>query len=141
MSLRERVILFIEHKNLNKAEFERLVGLSNDAVSKMTDNTRMSTLDKISNAFPELNIAWLKTGEGEMIKSGDVSIKGDSNIANTGIVEGGMYSNSINDKIIELEKEVIRLKGEVARRDETIKGLRNELAIRVEMIEFLQNKK
>ena len=57
------------------------------------------------------------------------------------IIYSGMYSNSINDKIIELEKEVIRLKGEVARRDETIKGLRNELDIRVEMIEFLQNKK
>lgn len=140
MSLRERVILFIEHENLNKAEFERLVGLSNDAVSKMTDNTRKSTLDKISNVFPELNIAWLKTGEGEMLKTGDVNIKGNSNIANTGLIGGGVSSTSLNDRIVELEKEVIRLKGEVAMRDETIKGLRNELAIRVEMIEFLQKK-
>ena len=35
----------------------------------MGDNTRTSTLDKISNAYPDINIAWLKTGVGEMIQN------------------------------------------------------------------------
>lgn len=38
----------------------------------MGDNTRTSTIDKISKIYPSLNITWLRTGEGEMIK-GQVS--------------------------------------------------------------------
>ena len=52
-----------------------------------------------------------------------------------------MDDGDLINRIIELEKEVIRLKGDLAIRDETIKGLKNELAIRIEMITFLQNKK
>jgi transcriptional regulator with XRE-family HTH domain len=74
----------------------------------------------------------------------NVTITGDGNIANTGIVGGGISTADNSDlinKVVELEKEVIRLNGELSARDETIKGLKNELAIRIEMITFLQNKK
>lgn len=67
MGLRERLLNYIAYKGIDKATLERKSGLSNDAVNKMGDNTRVSTLDKISNAFPDINIAWLKTGVGEMI--------------------------------------------------------------------------
>ena len=67
MGLRERLLDYIAYKGIDKATLERKSGLSNDAVNKMGDNTRVSTLDKISNAFPDINIAWLKTGVGEMI--------------------------------------------------------------------------
>ena len=40
----------------------------------------------------------------------------------------------------ELEKKVIKLEGDIATRDATIAGLKNELAIRIEMITFLQKK-
>lgn len=114
MGLKERVILFIEHSGLNKAEFERIVGLSNDAVNKMSDNTRKSTLDKVSNKFPDLNINWLRTGEGEMLKTSSINIKGDANIANSGSISGRINSNcdieALYKKIQELEKENSELK-------------------------------
>ncbi len=69
MGLKERLIDFIEYIGIEKAVFERTVGLSNDAVNKMGDGTRRSTLDKISNKYPELNINWLRTGEGSMLKT------------------------------------------------------------------------
>lgn len=50
--------------------FEKIVGLSNAAVSKMGDNTRRSTIDKISKSFPELDVNWLLTGQGEMLYYG-----------------------------------------------------------------------
>ncbi len=68
MSLKSRVLQFIRFKKLTTQKFEQLVGLSNAAVAKMGDNTRRSTIDKISNAFPELNPVWLLTGEGSMLK-------------------------------------------------------------------------
>ena len=70
--MNERINVFIQSLGITVSEFERLCGLSNGAVSKMGDNTRTSTIDKISKTYPSLNIAWLRTGEGEMIK-GSVS--------------------------------------------------------------------
>ena len=67
MNLRDRIISFIEAKDLSVQSFEIQCNLSNGTVSKMGDNTRTSTLDKISNAFPDLNINWLRTGVGEML--------------------------------------------------------------------------
>lgn len=65
--LKERLFYFIEYKGLTVQSFEKTVGLSNGAVSKMGDNTRRSTIDKISNFFSDLNKNWLLTGEGEML--------------------------------------------------------------------------
>lgn len=69
MGLRERLLDYIAYKGIDKATLERNSGLSNDAVNKMGDNTRTKTLDRISNAYPDLNIIWLRTGIGEMLIS------------------------------------------------------------------------
>lgn len=68
MSLKDRVLDFIKTKRLTISGFENFVGLSNGAVSKMGENTRRATLDKISKAYPEINLIWLQTGEGKMLK-------------------------------------------------------------------------
>lgn len=68
MSLKARLYKYIEYKGLTTQKFEQLAGLSNGAVSKASDNMRMGTLDKISNTFSDLNIDWLRTGVGEMLK-------------------------------------------------------------------------
>ena len=73
MGLKERLLLFIEYKGLNKGSFERMANLSNGFVDKAGDNTRTSTIDRISNCFPELNTVWLRTGEGEMLLSKESS--------------------------------------------------------------------
>lgn len=67
MTLKDRLLEFIEFKSLTVQGFEKYVGLSNAAVSKMGDNTRRSTIDKISIKFPELNRVWLLTGQGDML--------------------------------------------------------------------------
>lgn len=71
MSLKSRVEKFISYKGLSVKEFEEYVGLSNGAVSKMGDNTRRSTIDKISNVYDEVNTTWLLTGEGSMLVGDD----------------------------------------------------------------------
>ena len=76
--MKERVLQFIEYTGLNKAPFEKMVGLSNGAVDKMGANTRHSTVDKISKTFPEINRDWLMTGKGNMLNEG---------ASNNGVVE------------------------------------------------------
>lgn len=67
MDLKSRLIEFIDYKGLSVQSFELQCGLSNGAVSKMGNNTRRSTIDKISKSYPELNTNWLLTGEGGML--------------------------------------------------------------------------
>ncbi|WP_277121787.1 S24 family peptidase [Bacteroides ndongoniae] len=67
MDLKSRLIEFIEHKGLSVQSFEIQCNLSNGAVSKMGNNTRRSTIDKISKSYPDLNTTWLLTGEGNML--------------------------------------------------------------------------
>lgn len=69
MGLKERLLEYIAYKGISKAAFEKNCGLSNDAVGKMGNNTSTKTIDKISKTYPELNIAWLRMGVGEMITS------------------------------------------------------------------------
>ena len=70
MDLKGRLIEFIEYKGLSVHSFELQCSLSNGAVSKMGNNTRRSTIDKISKSYPELNTNWLLTGEGSMLLNG-----------------------------------------------------------------------
>lgn len=74
MDLKSRLIEFIDYKGLSVQSFEFQCGLSNGAVSKMGNNTRRSTIDKISKSYPELNTNWLLTGEGGMLLDGIDSV-------------------------------------------------------------------
>lgn len=77
---------YISYKRMTVQMFELKTGISNGSVAKMGDNTRRSTLDKISNKFPDLNTDWLLTGEGEMLKTtqsvGDIS---NSNVSGVNV--------------------------------------------------------
>lgn len=63
----DRLCRFIENKGLNIRRFEQLCSLSNGTVSKLGANPRYTVISKISTAFPDLNIDWLLTGEGNML--------------------------------------------------------------------------
>lgn len=66
--MNERINVFIRSLGISVSEFERVCDLSNGSVAKMGDNTRTSTIDKISKKYPFLNVVWLRTGEGEMVR-------------------------------------------------------------------------
>ena len=67
-NLQSRLLEFIDYLGIKKSQFEKECGLSNGFVDKSGDNTRRSSLDKISTKYPECNIDWLLTGSGKMLK-------------------------------------------------------------------------
>lgn len=85
MNTRDRLLKFLEYKGINKASFEKEAGFGNGFVDKMTDNTRMSSLEKVSKFFPELDINWLRTGIGNMLSTPSYS--------NSNIITGGTNTN------------------------------------------------
>jgi len=68
MGIKDRLNSFLEAKKLRPSAFERMCGLSNGFCSKVNDNITDGSLGLIEKGFPELNINWLKTGFGEMLK-------------------------------------------------------------------------
>ena len=58
----------VELKNFSSdAEFARFVGVSPALVSRWRSRNTYD-IDKIVNAFPEVSISWLLSGEGSMLK-------------------------------------------------------------------------
>lgn len=70
MSVKERLYSFLDDKNIRPSVFERRCGLSGGFCGKIGERITDGSLLLISKAFPELNIDWLKTGTGDMIKEG-----------------------------------------------------------------------
>lgn len=69
MSVKERLIKFIEFKKLSKSEFCRIIGVSTGFVSSMVTSIQPDKIERITLNFPELNIGWLLTGDGAMLKN------------------------------------------------------------------------
>lgn len=68
-TVKQRLMDFIEFRNLSVSKFESLCGLGNGYVGKLKSEPGSRRLEDILNVFPELNRAWLLYGEGEMLKS------------------------------------------------------------------------
>lgn len=67
MEIKDRLIQFIGYKNLNNSMFQKSIGASNSYVQNIRNSIGSQYLQRISELYPELNLEWLKTGEGEML--------------------------------------------------------------------------
>ncbi|WP_285815621.1 XRE family transcriptional regulator [Phocaeicola sartorii] len=103
-NLKERLLFFISKLGINKAQFEKEVGVSNGFVDKAGDNTRKSSLDRISIRYPQLNINWLLTGEGEMLKNNTIIQKIGDNCAHNTQVAGSTEVAIMQEKVKHLEE-------------------------------------
>ncbi len=66
-SVKERLALFLEEIGVNKSEFGRRIGVSSAFITSMRKSLQPDKVAAIRDKFPELNIDWLLTGEGEML--------------------------------------------------------------------------
>ena len=69
---------FIQHAGLSARQFDISIGAANGYTLRMKKNKASIGSDVIENivrTYPQLNVAWLITGEGEMLKpKGDLEI-------------------------------------------------------------------
>ncbi len=65
--IKDRLLEFLRYKKLGQQKFEISIGMSNGWANKVGDSIRESSLRKIKETYPELNILWLKSGVGNML--------------------------------------------------------------------------
>lgn len=113
-TVKQRLIKFIKFKSLSQAKFEKAIGVSNGFVNNISKSIGVEKAQRISNIYPELNIGWLLTGEGEMLKEEESTI--DEEIQRL-------------EKLIEAQSEAIRSqKLLIAMLQEKIEGLQRAIS-------------
>lgn len=76
----ERLLQIIDYKGINKSIFYKETGLSNGFLDKVKD-IGVSKLELILKAYPDIDMRWLITGEGSMIKNNDkIRLSDDTDI-------------------------------------------------------------
>ena len=66
--MKDRLMEFIKEKDISNRKFLIRCGLSQTYISTLTGNPSGDTIRKIESAYPELNVDWLMTGQGSMLK-------------------------------------------------------------------------
>lgn len=70
-TVKDRLTAFLEEKGINKSEFGRRIGVSSAFITSMRKSIQPDKVRSIKEQFPDLNIEWLLTGEGEMTIDAD----------------------------------------------------------------------
>ncbi len=65
---KERLLQYLEYKGISKNKFYIQTGVSNGTLDKPSGLT-LETVEKFYSIYPDINIVWLLTGQGEMLKS------------------------------------------------------------------------
>lgn len=141
-TLQDRLKYFISAIDLSVNAFENQCGMAQGSVNKMTDKSRQRTLDKIHKNYPQLNMDWLKTGEGEMINPAtnidiDLKMDGHSQMAFRDISNIG----DVKTQIAILQERIKSLETQLGEKEERIAELTASLDRERKMNDYLMGQK
>lgn len=143
MGIRERLRRFIDYKGISRYKFYKDLGLSNGFLDK-EGNIGSDKCEKIIYQYPDLNIIWLITGEGDMLynstKNHNVnqSIIGNNNIS-TGYGSIEVSGEKLEEKLIlsqQLEEKNNQIKDLLIEQ----KKLQNTISKLQKQVDILINK-
>lgn len=150
-TLQDRLKQFITFLDLSVLAFENKCGMAQGTVNKMTDKSRQRTLEKIKKSYPQLNMEWLQTGNGEMLNPQpaididvDLKLGGHSQFAMrdiTNIGDAKIQILLLQERIKYLEKELKIKQGELAEKDKRIGELNASLDRERKMNDYLMGQK
>ncbi|WP_199866291.1 hypothetical protein [Flavobacterium sp. Root186] len=122
-----RIKQYLDYKGIRVGAFEKVVGMSNGSFASQLKHNKTIGVDKLENIlkkYTDIDVEWLLTGEGDMIK------------LNTLRESGEVYKKT--EKVTEHE---INYKELAEARKETIESLRKIIQHQDEQIAFFKQKK
>lgn len=140
----QRLKFFVDSLHVSTTEFAREIGTSQSAMSAILLGQRplsRGMTARIKAHYPKLNVAWLQTGEGDMVvntQNGSVNqyVGGNGSNYNNSPVLGGVEEDA-NITVIELNeksdpkdlmREIHRLKALLFDREQEIQKLKRDLS-------------
>lgn len=75
MSVKERIKEFAKKEKGSVKAFENSINASNGYINSIQKSIGLDKLEAILEKYPNLNLEWLLTGKGEMIKASKVEKK------------------------------------------------------------------
>jgi hypothetical protein len=109
MNVKERIKKFIKHNEMSISDFEKSIFAGNGYINSISKNIGIDRLNLILEKYPNLNLVWLITGNGEMLtNSGGKNEKNDTVGTNTDMLLNIIKEN--RDQIKELKAENKNLK-------------------------------
>jgi hypothetical protein len=118
----ERINIYAKHKKTTKAAIERESGLPNATFKPTTQSLRIDAQSKIAKSFPDLNIGWLLTGEGSMLKDNTGATQTDNTIINPTNTQATMDPLTM-DYINTLKEQLATMKEQLKEKDALIRKL------------------
>ncbi|MHC1707401.1 MAG: helix-turn-helix domain-containing protein [Bacteroidales bacterium] len=115
MPVGQQLELMIHELRITQSEFAKQTGLSKQTVNNIISGrhvTKSDVLEKILQAYPDLNITWLLNGKGNMWTTQPDSGKGKSRARQVQPQEGEKTYKELLREIEHLT-EVIKLKDEM----------------------------
>ena len=73
MTVKERIKAYTKCEGITIAEFEKSISVSNGYVNSISRSIGIDKINLMLEKYPNLNIVWLLTGKGEMLKSGETT--------------------------------------------------------------------
>lgn len=153
MSLQERLNTFILSLGISTQAFERQCNISAGTASRLSVKSYGTTFHKIAQAYPQLNMNWLKTGEGEMLNPapqehykvgiGIGNQRGGNNDFKIEIKEDSAQEGIKEEErlICDLKNEIAHLKEHIKDRDARIAELQASLERERKMNDYLMGQK
>lgn len=103
-SVRERIMSYIRYKNISVRAFEKTCGLSNGYVRSIEQTIMPAKIKTISLNFPELNIGWLLTGEGEMLRGAPAATLAEQAVTVL-LLPVSAQGGSLNDFVLSVRED------------------------------------
>lgn len=141
MSVKQRIKEFVEYKKISERQFCLSIEVSPAYISAMRTSIQPDKVLKIASRYPELNVGWLMTGEGSMIKA---TIKNYEVSEDPSMLEDPHYAKDCRavEKIAavayEQQKTISDLMSAIERRNEIIDEMRIQKRIDNDTISKLQ---
>ena len=107
--IKQRLLQFIEKKELNKNKFYNLTGVSNGTLDKKS-KLSTDTVEKIVKIFPDINLHWLITGEKKNAQNGVVEDPKNSENYKAKFFECTENYMKLNEELLALKKSNANLK-------------------------------
>lgn len=119
MLIKERIIKIIEYKGIPKEEFYVKIGMTSANFRGKAKQTPINStaIENILSEIPDVNPNWLLTGNGSMLKDGDVKSRSQLIFGDNNQMAGTSLKNN------ELAQEILKLKALVQQKDDIINKL------------------